>query len=142
MKLPLKIDEVFGFFCEAPNLERITPPELRFHIITPEPIPMMEGTMIDYRLCLFGIPFLWRTRITSWDAPYRFSDEQIRGPFRLWVHHHYFCEKNGVTSITDDVCYRLPLQPLGEFAYPLVRAQLRRIFAFRQRAVRKALLGN
>jgi len=142
MKLPLKIDEVFSFFSEASNLERITPPELRFQIITPQPIRIAQGTKIDYRLSLFGIPFRWQTRILSWDTPFRFSDEQVCGPFKRWVHHHSFSEKNGITSITDDVYYRLPFQPLGEIAYPLVRVQLRRIFAFRQKAVKQALLGN
>lgn len=142
MSLPLTLDEVFPFFADVSNLERITPPELCFRIVTPEPIVMREGTSIDLRLRLFRISFGWQTRIVRWDPPYRFVDEQLRGPYKLWAHTHSFSEQNGRTTILDEVEYRLPLWPLGEVAYPLVRAQLRRIFEFRQEATRAALLGE
>jgi ligand-binding SRPBCC domain-containing protein len=140
MSLPLSIGEVFSFFADVSNLERITPPELCFRIVTPGPVVMREGTLIDLRLRLFRIPFGWQTRITRWEPPYRFIDEQLRGPYRLWVHTHSFSEQNGRTTILDEVEYRLPLWPFGEVAYPLVRAQLQRIFQFRQEATRAALL--
>ena len=139
--LPLPPEEVFPFFADASNLERITPPELNFAIMTPLPIEMCTGTVIDYRLSLFGVSFDWKTGITAWEPPDLFVDEQLAGPYRTWVHRHAFRNgADGSTVIEDHVTYRLPAYPLGELAYPLVRAQLERIFSFRQQRVREILL--
>ena len=140
LRLPVDIQEVFSFFADAANLEKVTPPELHFSILTPPPIEIRKGQLIDYRLRLFGIPFRWRAMISKWEPPFQFIDEQVRGPYRLWIHTHRFSQENGLTKITDTVHYRLPLWPFGEIAYPLILALLRRIFSFRNNAIRRFLM--
>ena len=131
-----KIEAVFQFFSDAANLEKITPPELEFFINTPPPIVIQKGTLIDYRLKLWGVPFKWRTEITHWEPPIKFVDEQISGPYHTWIHTHRFEEIDGSTRISDEVKHRLPLWPLGEIAYPIIRAQINRIFTFREKAIK------
>jgi ligand-binding SRPBCC domain-containing protein len=135
--VPQPRHEVFEFFSLAENLERITPPELGFSIQTSLPIEMRVGALIDYRLKLHGLPLRWRTEITAWVPGVEFEDTQLRGPYTQWIHRHrFFDEPGGGTRIEDEVRYVLPFGPLGRLAHPIVRMQLRRIFAHRESAVR------
>ena len=140
-ELPLAIDEVFDFFSDATNLEKITPPELQFNIRSPGPIVIQQGTQIDYRLKLWGIPFSWRTEITCWEPPVKFIDEQINGPYHTWMHTHRFIDLKGSTRVEDAVRHRLPFWPMAEVAYPIIRAQINRIFTFREEAIKKLLVS-
>ena len=139
MFLPQPLETVFEFFSRAENLEAITPPRLRFRIVTALPISIRQGTLIDYDLRLFGWRFGWRSLISRWNPPYDFIDEQVKGPYAAWVHHHRFAPGAGGTVVSDEVHYRLPLAPLSSLALPLVKLQLRHIFAYRERTIRKLL---
>jgi ligand-binding SRPBCC domain-containing protein len=140
-RLPAAPGDVFPFFADAHNLEAITPPWLGFRVVTPRPIDMHPGAVIEYRLKLHGIPLNWRTRIAVWDPPRRFVDVQIDGPYRLWHHTHDFApDADGDTVMRDTVRYALPLGPLGAAAQRLlVRRDLAAIFDFRRDAVLASL---
>lgn len=135
------IEEVFAFYGDARNLERITPPLLGFEVTTPGPIEMGTGTLIEYRLRLHRVPVRWRTRIETWEPPRRFVDVQVKGPYSLWEHTHTFEEDGpGATVIEDRVRYSIPFGPLGDLAERLlVRRDLRQIFDYRRDAVAREL---
>ncbi len=128
--LPHSRDRVFAFFADAFQLETITPPWLKFEVLTPRPIGIVDGTLIDYRLSLHGIPLKWRSRISVWEPPLRFVDEQVRGPYRWWHHEHTFEEVPGGTLCRDVVRYAA----LGGRWIDLlfVRRDLRGIFEYRR----------
>lgn len=136
-EIPRPLMEVFAFFGDACNLEALTPPWLNFRILTPRPIGMQAGTLIDYRIRLHGIPIGWRTRISVWEPPHRFVDEQLRGPYSRWHHEHRFETTAAGVRMTDIVHYRVcggrPIERL------FVRGDLERIFAFRRAAVARLL---
>ncbi len=134
--VPYSSEEVFVFFAKPENLQRITPPSLGFRILTPSPIAMKEGRLIDYTLKVLGISLHWRTLITAYEPPRRFVDEQLKGPYRFWHHTHTFREDDGGTVIGDEVRYALPFGPLGRVAHGLyVRRDLERIFEYRSEVI-------
>lgn len=135
-RFPHPARDVFAFFETPENLAVITPRWLDFRILTPSPIHMEQGTLIDYTIRWLTVPVRWTTLITNYDPPNGFVDEQIRGPYALWHHRHTFVETNGWTEMTDDVRYALPLGPIGRAAHALlVRHQLEEIFDHRSRVI-------
>lgn len=140
--VPAPIAEVFDFFSRAENLEKLTPASLRFEILTPLPIVMMEGALIEYRLRLLGIPFKWVTEITTWEPGARFIDVQRKGPYLLWEHEHSFESKGDETVVRDRLRYAFGawfLEPLVTWAF--VRPQVERIFEYRQRRMLELFRG-
>jgi hypothetical protein len=136
------LSEVFPFFSDARNLEVLTPPWLKFKILTPGRIEMTTGTRIDYRIGWHGLPMRWKTEIILWDPPRAFVDLQLSGPYRLWRHTHRFEECNGGTLLTDTVRYALPFGWLGRIVHALtVGRNVEQIFAYRQEKVRE-LFGS
>jgi ligand-binding SRPBCC domain-containing protein len=139
-RLPRPPQDVFPFFADAFNLEAITPPWLQFRVLTPAPVTMAPGALLEYRLRLHGLPLRWLTRIEAWEPPLRFADTQVRGPYRLWHHTHSFAPDGDGTVMRDRVRYALPLGPLGAAAHlAFVRRDLERIFNYRRLAVARAL---
>ena len=135
--VPRPRGEVFPFFADAANLERLTPPFLGFTILTPQPIEMRPGARIDYRIRLNGIPMTWQTEITEFVPGERFVDVQLRGPYKLWRHTHTFTDTLGGTELGDRVEYELPLGPLGRLAHrAFVHRQLKTIFDYRAQVMR------
>ena len=134
------LDEVFAFFAEARNLERITPAWLRFSVQTPDPIEMAGGTLIDYRLQYHGVPVGWTSQIEVWEPERQFVDRALRGPFALWHHRHRFQASGSGTVVDDEVHYAVPFGAVGELAHPLfVARDLDRIFRHRHRAVEQIM---
>jgi ligand-binding SRPBCC domain-containing protein len=136
------LHEVFAFFAKAHNLEVLTPEWLRFEVLTPEPLHIVEGALIDYRLRLHGLPLRWRSRIERWEPGRAFVDRQVRGPYRVWHHRHEFEAVPEGTVVRDIVDYALPLGRLGQLAHTLlVERDLGRIFDYRREAVTRVLGG-
>jgi hypothetical protein len=130
--------DVFPFFAEAHNLERITPPFLNFHILTPGLIAMRAGTLIEYELTLHGMRMQWKTRIEEFVEGSHFVDVQLKGPYKMWRHRHDFEDVEGGTRMTDGVDYELPFGLLGQLArWLFVRRQVEQIFNYRNEVVVK-----
>lgn len=140
-ELPAPIERVFAFFERPENLEAITPPFLHFRITTPGPCLIERGALIDYRLRLHGVPIRWRTRIAEYEPPRMFVDEQLHGPYRVWVHTHTFePTRSDGTLMRDRVRYELPRVPFrGWINRWLVEPDLARIFDFRGREIARLL---
>jgi ligand-binding SRPBCC domain-containing protein len=128
--LPRPRHEVFAFFADARNLQALTPAWLNFEVLTPAPITLRAGTIIDYHLRVHGVPIRWRSEITLWDPPRQFADMQLRGPYALWQHTHIFDEQDGGTLCRDEVRYWPRGGRLANWLF--VRRDVERIFRYRE----------
>ena len=135
---PRPLAEVFAFFSDARNLADITPPWLRFRILTPGPIRLQRGSRISYRLRVHGLPIRWTRDIRQWLPPHRFIDVQLSGPYALWHHTHSFESLNGGTCMSDVVRYQLPFGAPGRWINALmVRRDVKQIFDYREQRIRE-----
>lgn len=137
MTVPTPARDVFAFFADAANLDAITPPWLHFRILTPRPIEMRRGAILDYRIRLRGVPMRWRTRIDAWDPPHTFVDTQAHGPYTLWRHTHTFEDTAGGTICRDQVEYSHRGGPLVQAWF--VGPEVERIFDYRAARLRELL---
>ena len=134
--LAVPVDDAFAFFADAWNLERITPPWLEFRIRTRRPLDMREGTTLDYRIRLHGVPIPWRTRIDVWEPGARFVDRQVVGPYHWWRHEHRFEATAGGTRVIDRVEY---MPRVAWLSRRWVQRDVERIFAYRREALAREL---
>jgi len=138
VKAPL--GETWKFFSNPANLKKITPPEMGFHILTPDlPQEIYTGLFIEYKVSpLLGIPLTWVTEITQVEKGVVFCDEQRIGPYRIWSHKHFFAKEGRYTRMRDRVDYALPPVPLQGLLHRfVVRRKLNEIFDYRHKAVEK-----
>ncbi len=132
------INEVFDFFSKAENLNRLTPDELEFKILTPLPLQMRKGALIDYQIRLSKIPFKWKTEITVWNPPFSFIDRQVKGPYRIWIHEHSFLDNGNQTKMIDRVEFLSPggiLEPIINKAF--VESRVKEIFSYREKRLKE-----
>ncbi|MDA0692836.1 MAG: TIGR01777 family oxidoreductase [Nitrospinae bacterium] len=138
--VPQSIHKTFAFFKEAANLEKLTPDTLRFKVVNQTTQDIQEGTKLDYRLSLHGIPMRWQSEITDWQPNNKFSDIQLKGPYSHWYHTHEFFEKDGGTLVRDKVKYRVPFGTLGDLvAGKWIRNDLETIFKHRHKTIEKLM---
>lgn len=131
-----RTEDTFAFFSDAGNLQALTPPFLHFSIVTPQPIEMRTGTLIEYQLSPMGLPLTWLTRIEDWRIGEGFTDIQLRGPYARWIHRHTFIPGDGGTWLGDEVEFALPLAPVSNPIHAaLVRPTLDRVFCYRRDAI-------
>ena len=135
--------EVFSFFSELSNLERITPPWLHFKILNPLPCTVKTGSLVNYRLKILGISIHGQAEIEEFEPDDFFTDIQRRGPYRHWHHLHRFVEVDGGTLIEDHIQYRLWGGPLGWLTNRLfTQRTLKKVFAFRKQTIESLLLES
>ncbi|TVQ80740.1 MAG: CDP-paratose 2-epimerase [Bradymonadales bacterium] len=134
--IPKPVEEVFSFFSDAKNLEKITPPFLNFKVLSQSTEKIQEGTIFDYQLKVRGIPLKWRSRIQDWARNQHFVDTQLKGPYAKWVHLHKFISEDGGTRMIDQVDYALPLGLLGRIAAGwYVDRDVKKIFEYREKVI-------
>ncbi len=130
--VPHAPERIWPFFCDERNLEELTPAFLNFEVLGKSTGEIGEGTLIDYRLKLDGIPMGWQSRIENWEPARHFVDTQVKGPYSYWRHAHEFVPLANGTLMRDVVRYRLPLGWLGSVvAGWKVESQVERIFSYR-----------
>lgn len=99
-----------------------------------------EGEWVTFRARHFGVPFELTAHITRFEPPFRFCDEQTRGPFAQLKHTHEF-ESLGeeATLMRDRIEFKCPLGVLGRVADPLVQRHLRRFLIERAQRLKTGL---
>lgn len=132
------LENVFSFFSDGANLQKLTPSDMQFKVINQSTEKLQAGTLIDYKLKVHGIPMKWKTRINSFNENESFVDDQLKGPYTKWLHRHSFTSVKGGTLICDDVAYKVPLGLLGDItAGWFIKMDIKKIFNYRNKVVKE-----
>ncbi len=143
IKVPGTLDTVFEFFNRPENLEKLTPANLKFNILTPSPVAMHNGAVFDYTIGLFGVPMRWTSIITNYHPPHHFVDIQLKGPYAYWHHKHSFESRPDGVEVTDEIHYEIGFSVFGKVVLrPIIQRQLDAIFSFRAHAIKELFLLN
>jgi ligand-binding SRPBCC domain-containing protein len=67
------------------------------------------GEEVTWRARHFGVWFTMTSRITALEAPTRFVDQQVSGPFRSFVHEHTFEPTARGSRMTDTITVASPI---------------------------------
>jgi len=124
------MEKAFTFFENPKNLSKITPPWLNFRMRDKNKTTVYDNAEFEYMIKLIGLQVSWRSRIVDYKPPERFTDVQIRGPYRSWIHQHVLMKSPEGTLMEDVVTYTLPLVALPVHNI-LIKKQLEDIFSYR-----------
>lgn len=142
--LPISMQEAWAFFSTPNNLPKITPKDMGFTMVSGmSEEEIYKGQLIEYRVSpLLGIKLKWVTEIGEVQAPYKFVDTQLKGPYALWEHTHTFKEVKGGVMMYDDLRYAIPFGVLGLLAHSIiVKGKLEDIFNFRAQTLKEYFKG-
>ena len=129
---------MFDFFSDVKNLEELTPPLLNFRVVGKSTENIQEGTKIDYKLKIRGVPAKWTSLITNWQPMAQFADVQLKGPYAKWHHLHLFRSLAGGVLLEDKVVYRLPFSRFGgNFLHRFIRKDIKTIFSYRRKRIKE-----
>ena len=135
--IPADLDAVWSFFATPRNLDALSPPNMKFQIVSSLPERMYQGQLIEYRVGILpGIWLRWLTEIRHVREGESFVDEQRVGPYKLWYHEHRFEPVEGGVKMTDRVTYSVGYGPIGWAMHKIwIRRKLKAIFDYRRQAI-------
>ena len=136
--IPKPLNEVFDFFSDVKNLELLTPPLLNFKVLDKSTENIQEGTKINYKLKIHGVPAKWTSQIINWQPMNEFADVQLKGPYAKWYHRHLFRPLAGGVLLEDKVVYRLPFSRIGgNLLHWFILMDIKTIFSYRTKIIQE-----
>jgi ligand-binding SRPBCC domain-containing protein len=86
----------------------------------------------------FGIYLTHKSRMTAMNFYDYFVDEMEEGKFKSFRHEHFFEEQNGITTMTDKLCYETPFGVFGQlFDYLFLKKYLTQFLLGRNRVLKE-----
>jgi uncharacterized protein (TIGR01777 family) len=134
--------EVFAWHTRPGAFERLSPPWEPVRVVR-RAGTVRDGDELEIRMKLGPLPMTWLARHGGFVDGVEFSDEQVRGPFAKWRHHHRVEPRGERAEMIDAIDYRVPLGALGNLvAGRGIRRRLERMFAYRHATLAADLLRH